>query len=98
MLENFGLGSSLDLAVTFLVEMMLYLAFFIGLMLMVSRQAVERLNEDFKKEAGLRKRIWPKLENKVSFAIDKIVLKYSFWSGLFIAIASFMFLLSYKLS
>jgi len=99
MFQNFGLSIAwLDLAVEFLKEMVLYLAFFVGIMLMVSKQSVERLNQDFQKEAGIRKRIWPQLENKASFAIDRILLKHSFWTGLFIAITSFSFLLADKIS
>lgn len=99
MFQNLGLNIVwLDVALEFLKEMMLYLAFFIGIMLMVSRQSVERLNADFQKEVGIRKRIWPQVENKASFVIDRILLKYSFWTGLFIAITSFLFLLADKVS
>ncbi len=97
MLEDFGLGYGLDAVLEFLVEMMLYLAFFVGIMLMVSRQSVERLNQDFQKEVGIRKRIWPQVENKASFFIDRILLKYSFWTGLCIAITSFSFILAQKI-
>lgn len=92
MLEEMGI---LD-AGWFLWDLMLSFTFFIGIFLVVSREAVECLNRDFQKELGWRKYIITQLEGKKFLFIDALILKYPVWIGLFISIISFVLLLMHK--
>lgn len=80
----------------FLWNLMLSFTFFIGIFLIVSKEAIECLNRDFQKEFGWRKNIATQLESKKFVFIDMFVLKYSVWIGLLISVISFVLLLMYK--
>lgn len=78
---------------SFLWELMLSFTFFIGIFLVVSREAVECLNRDFQRELGWRKYVITQIETKKFMFIDAFILKYPIWVGLLIAITSFVLLL-----
>ena len=90
MLEQLGIVAAGE----FLWDLMLSLSFFIGIFLVVSREAVECLNRDFQKELGWRKYVITQLEGKKFMFIDIFILKYPVWIGLVIAVTSFMLLLA----
>ncbi len=77
-------------------DLMISFTFFIGIFLIISREAVECLNRDFQKELGWRKYIIPQLEGKKFLFIDAFILKYPVWIGLTISIISFVLLLIRK--
>lgn len=89
LLEELGLFD----AGSFLWELMLSFTFFIGIFLIVSREAVECLNRDFQREFGWRKYIITQIETKKFVFIDAFILKYPIWIGLIITITSFVLLL-----
>jgi len=88
-LEQWGL---ID-AGRFLWNLMLALAFFIGIFLIVSREAVECLNRDCQREFGWRKYVLYELEGRRFGFIDAFVLKYPIWVGLVISVTAFILLL-----
>jgi hypothetical protein len=92
MLDLLGLGVS----ARFLFQLLLGISFFIGIMLIVSGEAYGILHKELQKEYGIKKRLAPKIENTEIDLIDRILIKYRFKAGLFIAITSFFLLLIYK--
>ncbi|MEW5894964.1 MAG: hypothetical protein AB1650_04305 [Candidatus Omnitrophota bacterium] len=92
MLEKLGLIE----AGSFLIRLTLSFTFFVGIFLMVSREAVRCLNRDFQRELGWRKYIIPQLERKGFFFIDAFVLEHAVWVGAVITVASFILLLIHK--
>ena len=92
MLKELGILAAGD----FLWDLMLSLSFFIGIFLIVSREAVECLNKDFQRELGWRKYVITQLEGKKFMFIDAFVLKYPVWIGLLISVTAFMLLLSHR--
>ena len=87
----------LDVSIKFFSYLMLSLAFFIGIMLAVSQEAVEHFNTALKKEVGLKTRLIPQLENTEINFIDWIILKHSFFSGILISVTAFFLLLAEKI-
>ena len=92
MFEDLGILA----AGSFLWELMLSFTFFIGIFLIVSREAVECLNRDFQRELGWRKYVIPQLEGKKFLFIDAFILKYPIWMGIVISTASFVMLLAHR--
>ena len=78
---------------SFLWELMLSFTFFIGIFLIISREAIECLNRDFQREYGWRKYVITQLENKKFMFIDAFIMKYPIWVGLVISVVSFVLLL-----
>lgn len=79
---------------SFLWELMLSFTFFIGIFLIISREAIECLNRDFQREYGWRKYVITQLENKKFMFIDAFIMKYPIWVGLVISTTSFILLLT----
>lgn len=75
---------------------LLSLAFFVGIMLIVSQEAFILFNKALSKEMGIRKRYLPRLENKNYPYIDLLILKYPLIAGLVIAVTAFILLLVYR--
>ena len=92
MLDTLGL----DISAKFLIFLMLSLAFFVGLLLLVSHEAFQSFHNKLQQEFGLKRRIAPKLENTQVDIVDKVLLKYRFLAGLMICMAAFFLLLIYK--
>jgi len=92
MLEMLGI---ID-AVEFFIYLMLAFAFFVGILLVVSEEAFSMFNKELQKEYGLKKRLFPKIEDSWYDFIDFLMLKYRFLSGLLISIIAFLLLLVYK--
>ena len=92
MLEVFGL----DVSARVLVDLMLSFSFFVGLILVVSREAFGAFHKALQKEYGLKRRLAPKLEDSGSDIIDKILMKYRVFAGLIISITAFFLLLAYR--
>ncbi len=87
---------SLDISLKFLFKLMLSLAFFVGILLMVSQEAMQVFHKNLQKEFGLKRRIAPKLEDDASDIVDRVLIKYRVLAGLLIAMCSFFLLLIYK--
>ena len=83
-------------AVKLFIYIMLAFAFFVGILLLVSDQAFSIFNKDLQREYGIRKRMFPKVEDSKYEFIDFLLLKYRFISGLLISIIAFILLLIYK--
>ena len=92
MLEIMGL----DISAKFLIFLMLSLAFFVGLLLLVSHEAFAVFHSKLQQEFGLKRRIAPKLEDTQVDVVDKVLLQYRFLAGLLICLAAFFLLLLYK--
>ena len=92
MLEVFGL----DISAHVLFNLMLSFAFFVGLILMVSREAFGAFHQALQKEYGLKRRLAPKIENHSSDIIDKILIKYRVFAGMVICIIAFFLLLAFR--
>ncbi|MFP4473600.1 MAG: hypothetical protein ACLFPX_07040 [Candidatus Omnitrophota bacterium] len=93
---NFWVDLGLNDSWQLIVEIMLCMTFFIGIMLVVSAESVTILNRDFQKEIGFRKRFFPKLEDAKESPIDRAILQRPFWFGILIAVTSFLLLLLYR--
>ena len=78
------------------IYFMLSLAFFVGILLLVSQEAFNIFNDDLKKEYGIKKRLFPKIEDQWFNLVDFVVLKYRFWAAILITVAAFILLLLYK--
>ncbi len=78
------------------IFIMLAFAFFVGVLLLVSDQAFNMFNKDLQREYGIKKRLFPKIEDSRFEFIDFLLLKYRFISGLLIAVIAFILLLIYK--
>ena len=78
---------------SFLWELMLAFTFFIGIFLIVSREAVECLSRDFQREYGWKRYVLSQLEARKYMWIDSFILKYPIWIGLIISVTSFLLLL-----
>ena len=89
MMEILGL----TVPIRFLANLMLSLAFFVGILLMVSRDAFVTLNKDLQREYGIKRRMAQKLEDVHIDVVDRTFLKYPVPAGLLIAIAAFILLL-----
>ena len=89
MFEVFGL----DISAKILEDLMLSFSFFVGIVLMVSREAFGAFHKALQKEYGLKRRLSPKLENTRSDIIDKILIKYRVFAGVVISITAFFLLL-----
>ena len=98
MLESINWLDSLGLtdAGKFLSYLMIAAAFFVGIMLLVSAEAFELFDKELRKEYGMKKRLFPQIEDRKYEFVDYILLKCRFISGLIITIISFIFLLIYK--
>lgn len=83
-------------AVKLFIYIMLAFAFFVGILLLVSDQAFSLFNKDLQREYGIRKRMFPKVEDSKYEFIDFLLLKHRFISGLLISIIAFILLLLYK--
>ncbi len=83
-------------AVQFFFKLMLSIAFFIGIMLMVSQQALVILNNDLQKEYGVKKRLIGGIENRQINTVDRLLLKYPLVAGILIASSAFSLLLMYR--
>ena len=83
-------------AAKFFIYLMLAFAFFVGVLLLVSDEAFSLFNKDLQKEYGLKKRLFPKIEDSWYGFVDFLLLKYRFVSGLLITIIAFILLLVYK--
>ncbi len=94
MLDIFGY----DVSVTFLVYLMLSFAFFVGVLLMVSQEAFIHFSNALQKEFGVKRRLFPKIEDTYFDIIDRVLIKYRILAGLVIAIVSFALLLFYKMN
>lgn len=74
-------------------SLLLSFAFFVGIMLLVSRNAFTQFDSALQKEYGLKYQLLPKLEQpKIQF-VDWLLLRYRFFSGLLISISAFILLL-----
>lgn len=93
MLEMLGVQEG----IRFFVFIILSFAFFVGIMLIVSHEAFVQFNAALQKEYGLKKKLFPKIEESKSNVIDAAVLKYRKLAGLLISICSYLLLLTYKL-
>ena len=89
MLELSGILEAGD----FIYTIALCFAFFMGIMLIVSREAVECLNKDFQREYGWKRYVLSQLEEPKYKFIDAVVMKYPLWVGLLVSITSFLLLL-----
>lgn len=83
-------------AVKLFIYIMISFAFFVGILLLVSDQAFSLFSKDLQREYGIRKRMFPKVEDSKYEFIDFLLLKYRFISGLLISIIAFVLLLIYK--
>jgi hypothetical protein len=92
MLEELGLIESAKM----FSYLMLSLAFYVGLMLIISQDAIKQFNHDLQKEMGLKKRVVPKLEDTNFHFVDWLLLKYPTVAGLIISILAFQLLLLNK--
>ena len=92
MLDFFGLAISTQ---TFF-SIMVSLAFFVGIVLMISPEAFASLHKALQKEYGLKKRLIPGIEDTVFDAIDKFLVQNQFFAGLMIAVTSFVLLLVFR--
>ena len=89
MMGIFGLTVSMK----FLANLMLSLAFFVGILLMVSRDALITLNRDLQREYGIKRKMAQKLEDVYIDVVDRTSLRYPVPVGLLIAVAAFILLL-----
>ncbi len=87
----------LDISGKIIFFLMLSFSFFVGILLMVSREGFDAFNKALQKEYGLRKRIAPQIEDTHVDVVDKILTRYRFMAGMLICLASFFLLLIYKL-
>ena len=92
MLEVFGW----DISGKLLFNLMLSFAFFVGIILMVSREAFSAFHKALQKEYGLKRKLAPKLEDPQFDIIDKILMKYRVMAGMLICITTFFLLLLYR--
>ena len=92
MIEAFGLGMSVKL----FFHLMISFSFFVGIILMVSSEAFESVSHVFLKEYGVKTKVFPPLENTVTDAIDKVVIKNRVLGGMLISIFSFFLLVFFK--
>ena len=76
-----------------MTHLMLSFAFFIGIILMISRDAFITLNRDLQREYGIKRRLSAKLEDVYIDVVERASLKYPVFVGLFIAIFAFILLL-----
>lgn len=76
--------------------LMVSLSFFIGIILLVAPEAYQALNKSLQKEYGLKVRLLPKIENSANFSIDQTVVKYRVFTGLLIAVTSFLLLIIFR--
>jgi hypothetical protein len=72
---------------------LLSFAFFVGIMLLVSREAFTRFESDLQKEYGLKQRLVPTIEQPGNKCIDWFLLRYRFLSGIIISVSAFILLL-----
>ena len=89
MLDVFGL----DVSSQIFFRLMVSFAFFIGVVLLVSPEAFEALNKSFQNEAGLKIRIFPKLEDTTVNIVDKTIIKHRVFAGFLISLTAFFLLL-----
>ena len=75
---------------------MISFAFFVGILLMVSQEAFDSFNRDLQKEYGIKRRLFPKIEDSNFNFIDYLLLKNRLIAGLLITVISFVLLLIYK--
>ncbi len=74
------------------MQIMVSFAFFMGIILLVSPEAFNMLNQTLSREYGLKKRIIPQLEDKKIDALDRFILQNRILSGAFISVSSFLLL------
>ncbi|OGX08859.1 MAG: hypothetical protein A2Z88_09970 [Omnitrophica WOR_2 bacterium GWA2_47_8] len=79
-----------------MIYIMISLAFFVGILLLVSQEAFNVFNDDLKKEYGVKKRLFPRIEDKWFDFVDFIILKHRFWAAILITVTAFILLLVYK--
>ena len=77
----------------FLGNLMLSLAFFVGVLLMVSREAFIIFDRDLQREYGIKRRTAQKLEDVHIDIVDRTFLRYPVLAGLLISVATFILLL-----
>ena len=92
MFELFGL----DISAKVLVDLFLSFSFFVGIVLMVSREAFGAFHQALQKEYGLKRRLAPKIEDKRFDLVDKILMKYRVFAGMLICVTTFFLLLLYR--
>jgi len=79
-----------------IVYLMLSLAFFVGIMLVVSQEAFHHFNDALRKEYGIRQRFFRKLEDNEFHFVDWLILRYRLLAGILISVSAFVLLLIYK--
>ena len=92
MVDKFGLIESMEI----FFNLMISLSFFVGIMLVVSTEAFDHFNCALQKEFGIRKKIIPSVEDSANHFVDWLILKYPFFAGIFISVASFALMMVYK--
>ncbi|MFA5088949.1 MAG: hypothetical protein WC552_07950 [Candidatus Omnitrophota bacterium] len=92
MLDAFGVIQSIRL----FIYIMISFAFFVGILLLVSQEAFDVFSSDLQKEYGLKKRLFPKIEDSGFNFVDFLLLKYRFMAGILIAVIAFILLLVCK--
>ncbi len=90
-------GDDFRLTFDVMLRLGLSFAFFVGIMLVVSQDAVQILNRDLQRELGLKKRLVSKIEDRHFTFIDRAIFRFRYCSGLSIAITAFLLLLMFTL-
>ena len=78
------------------IFLLLSLSFFIGILLIISRESFISLNKALQQEYGIKRRLAPVVEDAYIDVVDSFLTKHRVWAGLLIAISAFVLLLLYK--